>query len=100
MAGEGSQQSIKGTISVSSGAGSLTLTPTWLSARWIRVKPVNETDTYDLTISDADGIIMLTRLTQTGTFSEKMEMSLGVMRTVQIANAASDGTYQVRFDTH
>ena len=100
MATEGSQQSIQGAIAVSSGSGSLTLTPVWQNARWIRIKPVAETDTYDLTISDADGIIMATRTGQLGTFSEKLEMSLGIMRTIAIANASQDGTFQVRFDPH
>ena len=100
MANEGSQQSIKGTITVSSGSGVLTLTNVWLNSRWIRVKPVSETNTYDLNISDADGIIMALRTGQTGTMSEMLEMSLGIMRTVTISNASQDGTYQVRFDTH
>lgn len=100
MANEGSQQSVKGTITISSGSGSLTLTNAWLNARWVRVKPVAETDSFDLTISDADGIIMLYRQGQTGTLSEKLEMSLGIMRTVQIANATADGTYTLKLDIH
>lgn len=100
MANEGSQQSIKGTITVSSGSGSLTLTPIWLSARWVRVAPVSETDTYDLTILDGDGLIMVKRTSQLGTFSERLEMSLGIMKTVQIASATQDGSYSVRFDPH
>ena len=100
MANEGSQQSIKGAITVSSGSGSLTVTNTWLNARWIRVKPVAESDTYDLSIKDADGMIMATRTGQLGTFSEMLEMSLGIIRTVEIASATQDGTYQVKFDPH
>lgn len=100
MASEGSQQSIKGAITISSGAGSLALTPTWLSARWVRVKPISESDTYDLTISDGDGIIMVSRTGQIGTLAERLELSLGIAKTVQIANASQDGTYQVRFDPH
>lgn len=100
MANEGSQQVIKGTVTISSGGGALTLTNIWLNARWIRIKPVAESDTYDITGADADGIIMFTRTTQLGTFSERMEMSLGVLKTITIANASQDGTYQVRFDTH
>lgn len=100
MANEGSQQSIKGSVTVSSGSGTLTLTPVWLVARWVRVKPIAETDTYDLTIKDADGIIMVYRQGQLGTLSERLEMSMGIMRTVQVANATQDGTYQVCFDPH
>lgn len=100
MANEGSQQVIKGAIAVSAGGGALTLTNIWLNARWIRVKPVAETDTFDVTGADAEGIIMFTRTGQLGTFSERLEMSLGVLKTITIANGAQDGTYQVRFDTH
>lgn len=100
MANEGSQQSIKGTIVVSSGSGSLTLTNTWLNARWIRIKPVAETDTYNVTVSDADGMIMFQRTGQVGTLSEMLEMSLGIMRTVDITSAFQDGTYVVKFDIH
>lgn len=100
MANEGSQQSIKGAITVSSGSGSLTLTPVWLSARWVRVKPVSESDSYDLTISDAEGIIMVYRTGQVGTLAERLEISLGIAKTVQIAGASQDGTYQVRLDPH
>lgn len=100
MANEGSQQSIRGTITISSGAGSLTVTNVWLNARWVRIQPVAEANTYDVTISDADSMLMLKRTTQLGTLSEKLEMSLGIMRTIQIANATQDGTYTVKFDIH
>lgn len=100
MATEGSQQSIKGTVTVSSGGGALTITNTWLNARWIRIKPIAETDSFDVTVADADGMIMFTRTGQIGTLSERLEMSLGIMRTVTIANATQDGTYTVKFDTH
>lgn len=100
MANEGSQESIRGSIVVSSGSGQLTITNKWLNARWIRVKPVSESDTFDLTISDADGMIMASRTTNLGTLSERLEMSLGIMRTIAIANASQDGTYTVKFDIH
>lgn len=98
MAQEGPQKSLRLAIAVSSGSGSGTLTNEWSSARWVRVIPVNETDTYDMTIKDADGNIMVKRTTQLGTFSEKLEMSLGIMKTVSIANATADGTYVAKFD--
>jgi len=100
MATEGPQKSLRGAITVSSGSGSLTLTNEWINVRWVRVQPVAESDSFDVTISDADGIIMMNRTGQTGTLSEKLEMSLGIMRTIAIANATQDGTYQVRFDAH
>lgn len=100
MANEGSEQSIVGSITVSSGSGSLTITNRWLNARWIRIKPVAESDTYTLTISDADGIMMAKRTGQEGTFSEMLEMSLGIIRTIAISSASQDGTYIVKFDPH
>lgn len=100
MATEGPQKSLRLNIVVSSGSGTGTLTNEWTSSRWIRVKPIAETDTFDLTIKDADGQIMVSRTSQLGTLSEKLEMSLGIMQTVSIANAAQDGTYVVKFDTH
>jgi hypothetical protein len=100
MATEGSQQSIRGQITVSSGAGSLALTPLWQNARWVRIKPVNESDTWDMTIADGDGIIMVSRTGLTGTFAERLEISLGIAKTITIANGLVDGTYQVRLDPH
>lgn len=100
MANEGSERSIRGSITVSSGSGTLNITPIWLNARWVRIKPVAESDTYDVTISDGDGIIIATRTGQTGTMSEQLEISLGIAKTIAIANAAQDGTYQVRLDPH
>lgn len=100
MATEGPQQSLRLNIAISSGSGTGTLTNQWTVARWIRVCPVSETDTFDLTIKDADGKIMLTRTTQLGTLSEKLEMSMGIMSTFAIANALSDGTYTIKFDMH
>lgn len=100
MANEGSQQVIKGAITISGGSGVLTLTNIWLNARWIRIKPVAETDTYTVVGADAEGIIMFSRTSQLGTLSEKLEMSLGVLRTITVSSAAQDGTYQVRFDPH
>jgi hypothetical protein len=43
---------------------------------------------------------MLKRTGHVGTFAEKVEMSLGIMGTISIANATQDGTYQVRLDMH
>jgi hypothetical protein len=100
MANEGSERSIRGAITVSSGSGSLSLTPIWLNARWVRIKPVAETDSYDVTISDGDGILIASRTGQIGTMSEQLSISLGIAKTIAIANASQDGTYEVRLDPH
>ena len=100
MANEGSERSIQGSITVSGGAGTLNLTPVWLNARWVRVQPVAESDTYDLTIKDADGILIVSRTSQLGTMAEQLEISLGIAKSISIANAAQDGTYKVRLDPH
>lgn len=96
----GRDQSVPLNVTVSSGSGTGTLTPAWVLARWIRVVPIAETDTYDLTIKDGEGLIIVYRTGQLGTLSERLELSLGIMKTVQIANAAQDGTYKVRMDLH
>lgn len=100
MSGEGPQQSLSLSITVSSGAGTGTITSQWTVARWIRVKPVNETDSYTLTLKDADGIIMGLYSGQVGTFSSKLEMSLGILKTIAISGASVDGTYTCKFDMH
>ena len=100
MAGEGPQQSLRLNIAVSSGAGTGTLTNQWSVARWIRIKPVNETDTFTLTIKDADGVIMGLWTGQLGTFSSQLNMSLGIMSSIAIASASVDGTYVCKFDLH
>src|SRR5438128_2662549 len=96
----GREQSIALAIVVVGATGTGTFTNVWALARWIRVQPIAETDTYSLTIKDADGIIMLSRSGQVGTYSEKLDMSLGIMRTITIASATQDGTYQCRLDMH
>lgn len=87
-------------ITVSSGAGTGTLTSEWTLARWIRIIPIAETDSYDVTFKDGDGHIMALRTGVTGTMSENLEMSLGILKTVVIANATQDGTYVAKFDLH
>lgn len=94
------EQSLRLAITISSGTGTGTVTNVWDIVRWFRVSPVSENDTYDLTIKDAAGRIMLKRTTYLGTFSEKIEMSLGIIRTIQIDNATQDGTYTALFDMH
>ena len=96
----GREQSLKLSVSVSSGSGTGTLTNSWDLVRWLRVVPIAESDSFDLTIKDGDGHIMLSRTGQVGTLSEQIEMSLGIMKTVAIANATQDGTYTVKLDMH
>lgn len=98
MSNEGPQQSLRLSIVVSSGAGTGTLTNQWSVARYIRIKPASETDTFNVVIKDADGMIMANRTAQLGTLSEKFEMSLGIMSTIAISSASADGTYTVKFD--
>lgn len=100
MANEGAERSIRGSITISSGSGTLTLTPIWINARWVRIKPVAETDTYNVEIKDGDDILMVSRTSQLGTLSEQLEISLGIAKTISITSAVQDGTYQVRLDPH
>lgn len=96
----GREASIRLNITVSSGTGTGTITNTWEKVNWLRVVPIAESDTFDVTIKDGDGYIMLKRTGQTGTFSEQVEMSLGIMKTILIENAAQDGTFVCKFDFH
>jgi hypothetical protein len=100
----GRQQSLKLNIVVSSGSGTGTVTNQWDIIRRVRIVPINETDTYKCTIKDADGFIIFnsdaTGASLTGTLSMLNEMSLGIVRTVNITNASVDGTYRVIFDMH
>lgn len=96
----GAEQVKRLVIAVSSGAGTGSVAPQWSLARWIRVHPIAETDTFDMTFKDGEGTIMLVRTSQTGTFSEQVNMSLGIIKSVVIANASQDGNYVVHFDCH
>lgn len=87
-------------ITVSSGTGTGSVASQWDIARWIRVKPVAETDTFDVTFKDGDGDIMGKYTGQVGTFSANLEMSLGILKTVLIENASQDGTYKFKADLH
>lgn len=96
----GKEQSKRLNIVVSSGTGTGNLTPTWDIARWIRVIPVSESDTYNLTIKDGNGFLVVTRTAQTGTLSENLELSLGIIKTVEISSASQDGQYSFIADLH
>lgn len=96
----GKEQSRELLITVSGGAGTGTLSNEWAKSDWVRVVPVAETDTYDVTFKDAKGRIIVVRTSQTGTMSEQLQLSLGIVSTVVIANASSAGTYTCLFDMH
>lgn len=88
-------------ISVTAGAGVCgtgTLTPVWSVARWVRIIPTSESDTYGVKFLDGDGDMVIYRTSLTGTFSEQLEISLGTVRSVQILDSSSTGTYKVKFD--
>lgn len=100
----GRQQSLKLSISVSSGAGTGLITSTWDIARRIRVIPPNETVTYACTIKDADGYLIFdsskTGGSLTGTLSMLNETSMAIANTVNITGSNTDGTFVVKFDMH
>lgn len=100
MSDTGREQSKRLSITVSSGTGTGTAAKDWTIAHWVRVIPVAESDTYDVTIKDSDGHIMVKRTGQLGTMSENLRLSLGIVGSVLIENAAQDGTYTVKFDCH
>ena len=94
----GREQSLRLSITISSGSGTGTITPAWDQVRWLRIVPVAESDTYTLTVKDKAGFIMLKRTAQEGTFSELVDMSLGIMGSIAISSASQDGTFTVLFD--
>lgn len=97
----GKEQSKLLNITVTGGDGTGTLTNSWDIARWIRVIPASgEATTYDVIFKDGDGDIIMSRTGQTGTLSERLEISLGILRTIVIDNGSADGTYKVKFDCH
>lgn len=96
----GREQVRKLNITVSGNTGTGTVTAIWAISRWIRVIPVAETDSFDVTFKDGEGDIILKRTGQIGTMSEMLELSLGVLATVLIENATQDGTYKAKFDMH
>ena len=100
MSQPGKEASRKLSITVSSGTGTGTITNDWTLTRWIRCKPVAETDSFDFTLKDADGVIIVKRTGQIGTLSENLEISLGIAKTVLIENAVQDGAYLFFADLH
>lgn len=87
-------------IAVSSGSGTGTIQQSWDICRRIRVIPPSESYTFDVTVLDASGTLVWQRTGWVGSLSEVQELSLGICRTVSIANASNDGTYEVKFDMH
>ena len=100
MSQPGREQSRRLSITVSSNTGTGTVVPIWSRARWVRVIPVAETDSYDVTFKDADGHIMAKRSGQVGTMAEMLDLSLGILATVLIESATQDGTYILKLDMH
>ncbi len=96
----GKEQSRLLNITVAGGTGTGTVISEWALARWIRVIPTTESDTYDVTFKDGDGDPMVVRTGMTGTMSEQLDISLGILKTVVIANSSSSGTYKVKLDMH
>lgn len=96
----GKEQSRLLNITVAAGTGTGTVVAEWSLARWIRVIPTTESDTYDVTFKDADGDPMVVRTGLTGTMSEQLGLSLGILRTVVITNSSSSGTYKAKLDMH
>lgn len=96
----GKEQSIELLITVAGGTGTGTLTNQWSKSDWVRVIPTTESDTYDVTFKDGKGRIIMSRTGLTGTMSEQLQLSLGIVSTVVIANSSSSGTYACVFDMH
>lgn len=63
---------------------------------YFRIIPPGATSTYDLQILDADGDVIADRLQIVGNFSEKLDIPLACLKTVNIKNASPDGTYKCK----
>lgn len=100
MSDTGREQSLLLNITVSGGAGTGTVTPLWALTRWVRIVPTTENDTYDVTYKDADGDMMVSRTGVVGSMSERLDLSLGILKTIAIANSTSTGTYKAKLDMH
>lgn len=87
-------------VSVSSGTGNANITRAWELSRRFRLVPPNETDSYDVSVLDADSHLIFKRSGQVGTLSELQFFSLGIASSVSVANASTDGTYTAKFDLH
>jgi hypothetical protein len=102
----GREKSVSLAITVSSGSGTGQFTNSWDHVNRIRIVPIAETDTYKCSIKDANGrIIVGTNLNGkttawTGTFPVRGPYSLGILKTVEITNASSNGTYYAILDFH
>jgi len=97
----GKEQSRRLAITVSSGSGTGTVSNSWDIARRIRIIPPTEATTYVCEIKDANGYhIFKTPDVQTGHLSMLNEMSLGIVKTVEISSASVDGEFLCLFDMH
>lgn len=96
----GKEQSRLLNIAVAGGGGTGTIVPEWALARWLRVIPPSESDSYDVTFKDGDGDLMVLRTGMIGTMSEQLDISLGILKSIVIANSSSTGTYKLKMDMH
>lgn len=100
MADVGREQSLLLNITVAAGTGTGSVAPLWAIARWVRIIPVTEADVYDVTFKDGDGDVIAVRTGQVGTMSEQLSLSLGILKTVVIANSSNNGTFKLKMDCH
>jgi len=96
----GKEQVKRLNITVSSGSGIGTVTNQWDICRRWRLIPPSESATYTISLKDADGDLIAKRTATTGTLSEVDEISLGILRTIEITSASADGTYVFKADMH
>lgn len=87
-------------VSVTGGTGTGTLTNQWDIARRVRIIPPSETTSYDFTIKDGEGDLIILRNGAIGTTSEQLELSMGICSTINITNSSSNGTFKCKFDLH
>lgn len=95
----GREQSVPLSVAVSSGSGTGTFANSWDIIRRLRVCPPNETTTYTVTIKDAGGYVVVPATDFTGTLP-LADLSLGIIKTIEITNSSADGTFHIFADLH
>lgn len=91
---------VYGTVTPSAGSASVALSCKNNALQNIFVKPATGTTTFDITITDQDGLIILTREDITGELNEQVQVLSDGNFTMGIANASADElfTYKIKFN--
>lgn len=84
------------TLTASSGSASGNTSSLTGILRQLLVNPATSTTTYDVSITNDQSVVILERLTETGTLNEEFALPLKGIYTVALVNASVDEAFTIQ----